>query len=230
LKIIHVLSVALLSTGCASVSVPNAADPWEGFNRRTFRLNDAVDRSVLKPAATLYETVVPKFARTGINNFFENIADVGTGLNDLLQGKGRQGVSDLGRFGLNTTLGVAGLWDVASKVGLEKHKEDFGQTLGWWGVPSGPYLVLPLFGPSTVRDAPAKLVDPSLLYSGSLGNGSALALRATDTVNTRANLFPADKVVAQAAIDRYAFVRDAWLQRRKGLVYDGHPPKEKPDE
>ncbi len=227
LKLIHALPIAVLFTGCASVSTPNAADPWEGFNRRTFQLNDAVDRAVVKPAATAYARVVPQFARTGIGNFFANLADVGTSLNNFLQGKGRQGLSDIGRFGINTTVGVVGLWDVATKVGLEKHREDFGQTLGWWGTPSGPYLVLPLFGPSTLRDAPAKLVDPMYFYTAGLSSGASLAYKATDTVNARANLLPAEKVLNEAAPpDRYAFVRDAWLQRRKYQVYDGAPPKE----
>ncbi len=181
----------------------------------------------MKPAATAYARVVPQFARTGIGNFFANLADVGTSLNNFLQGKGRQGLSDIGRFGINTTVGVVGLWDVATKVGLEKHREDFGQTLGWWGTPSGPYLVLPLFGPSTLRDAPAKLVDPMYFYTAGLSSGASLAYRATDTVNARANLLPAEKVLNEAAPpDRYAFVRDAWLQRRKYQVYDGAPPKE----
>src|SRR5260221_3253312 len=160
LKLIPASPIAVLSTGGAPFPTPTAAAPGEVLNRRTFQLNDAVDRAVVKPAATAYARVVPQFARTGIGNFFANLADVGTSLNNFLQGKGRQGLSDIGRFGINTTVGVVGLWDVATKVGLEKHREEFGQTLGWWGTPSGPYLVFPLFGPSTPRDAPAKLVDP----------------------------------------------------------------------
>jgi phospholipid-binding lipoprotein MlaA len=174
---------------------------------------------------------VPGFARTGVSNFFANLEDIGTSLNNVLQGKVRDGVSDLGRFGINTVLGIAGLWDPATPIGLPKHNEDFGQTLGWWGMPSGPYLVLPLLGPSTARDAPAKIVDPSLLYTQALGNGRVYwGYRALSVVNGRAKLFASEKVLDEAAIDRYAFIRDAWLQRRKNQVYDAMVPKRKPDE
>src|SRR5258708_5441113 len=204
MKATHALFLAALLNGCATVSSPSAEDPWEGFNRRTFQFNDTVDRAVLKPTARFYQWAVPQFARTGIANFFENIADVGTGLNNLLQGKGRQGASDLGRFGINTTVVVLGLLDVASKAGLENHKEDFGQTLGWWGTPPGPYLVLPLLGPSTLRDAPAKVVDPGYFAGAAMSGGASIAYSATSAVNARANLLPADKIVEEAAIDRYS--------------------------
>src|SRR5258708_11909239 len=149
LKMFHVFALALVLPGCASLGGDNPADPWEGLNRKTFALNDTVDRAVLKPTATLYVRAVPGFARTGVRNFFANLADVGTGLNNLLQGKVRDGAGDLARFGINTVVGIVGLFDVATPVGLQKHNEDFGQTLGWWGIPSGPYLVLPFFGPHT---------------------------------------------------------------------------------
>jgi phospholipid-binding lipoprotein MlaA len=226
---LFVLALALFLPGCAALGGNSPDDPWEGFNRKTFALNDAVDRTVLKPVAKAYVRTVPGFARTGVRNFFANLADIGTGLNNVLQGKLRDGAGDLGRFGINTVVGVAGLWDVATPVGLQKHNEDFGQTLGWWGMPPGPYVVLPLFGPSTARDAPAKLVDPSHYYSSALGNGGAYwGYWAGGAVNTRANLLPADKVLDEAALDRYAFVRDAWLQRRESQVHDGAVPREKP--
>jgi phospholipid-binding lipoprotein MlaA len=228
LKTLYVFVLALLLPGCATLGGDNPADPWEGLNRRTFALNDAVDRTVLKPTATFYVKTVPSFARTGVRNFFANLGDVGTGLNNMLQGKLHDGATDLGRFAMNTTVGIVGLWDVATPAGLQKHNEDFGQTLGWWGMPSGPYLVLPFFGPSTARDAPAKLVDPNTYYTGALGSGGAYwSYWAAGAVNTRANLLPAEKVLDQAALDRYAFVRDVWLQRRQSQVHDGAVPREK---
>jgi phospholipid-binding lipoprotein MlaA len=228
LKTLYAFVLALLLPGCASLGGSNPADPWEGLNRRTFALNDTVDRAVLKPVATFYVRAVPSFARTGVRNFFANLADVGTGLNNLLQGKLRNGASDLGRFGINTVVGIAGLWDVATPVGLQKHNEDFGQTLGWWGMPPGPFVVLPLLGPSTARDAPAKLVDPGYFYGSALGNGAASwGYSAAGAVNGRANLLPAEKLLDQAALDRYALVRDVWLQRRENQVHDGAVPREK---
>lgn len=220
----------LLAAGCAATP-PNPRDPWEGFNRPVHQVNDAVDRAVLKPVAEGYVKVTPGFAQEGIGNFFENINDVGTGLNNLLQGKGREGAGDLGRFVVNSTLGILGLWDVATPMGLEKHNEDFGQTLGWWGVPSGPYLVLPILGPSTLRDAPARWVDPSISYNRSISDVAVRnSLYALDGIRQRAALLKAGKVLEEAALDPYAFSRDAWIQRRRHLVFDGKPPKGPDDE
>ena len=221
----------LLVAGCATTGATNPKDPWEGFNRKSFAFNDALDRTVLKPVATGYEKVVPEFARAGVNNFFGNLEDVGTSLNNVLQGKPGQGISDAGRFVVNSVLGIFGLWDVASPMGLEKHYEDFGQTLGVWGVQSGPYLVIPLLGPSTARDAPARIVDPSWYYSRYIDPQSLYwGLWALEKVRTRANLLQSEGLLNDAALDRYIFIRDAWMQRRQSQVYDGHPPKEKDDE
>jgi len=220
---------ALLLAGCATTG--GNADPWEGMNRKTFAFNEKLDTAVLKPVATTYKKVVPEFAREGVNNFFDNLEDIGTSLNNVLQGKPGQGLSDAGRFVVNSTLGVFGLWDVATPMGLEKHYEDFGQTLGVWGVQSGPYLVLPLLGPSTARDAPAKIVDPSWYYSTYVDpEGLYWGLWTLDKVRTRANLLGAGSVLDQAALDKYNFIRDAWLQRRRSQVYDGNPPRPKEDE
>ena len=225
------LAFSLLAAGCATTGASNPRDPWEPLNRTTFGFNEAADRAVLKPLAEGYVAVVPAFAREGVNNFFENIADVATGLNNILQGKPGDGVSDLGRVVVNSTLGIFGLWDVATPMGLEKHNEDFGQTLGVWGVGSGPYLVLPLLGPSTARDAPARAVDPGWYYNNAIHNWRAeWTLRVLDTLRTRASLLKAESVLEQAALDRYAFIRDAWLQRRRSQVYDGRPPREKDEE
>lgn len=227
----YALAVALLLAGCATTGNGNPQDPWEGLNRKTFAMNDALDRAVLKPVAHAYQDSTPGFAQEGINNFFDNLNDVGTMLNNFLQGKPGQGASDLGRFVVNSVFGVFGLWDVATPLGLEKHDEDFGQTLGVWGVPPGPYFVIPLLGPSTARDAPARAVDPSWYYTYAVNNsGLSWGLWGLDKVRTRANLFQAETVLEQAAIDRYSFLRDAWLQRRRSQVYDGNPPREKEEE
>jgi len=228
-RIAVALLVAALATGCATTR--DNPDPWEGFNRKSYAFNDAVDRAVLKPVATGYVKVVPAFAREGVNNFFDNLDDIGTGLNNILQGKPRDGVSDLGRFVVNSVFGVFGLWDVATPLGLEKHNEDFGQTLGVWGVQSGPYLVLPLLGPSSARDAPARIVDPSWFYSEYVNPESLYwGVWGLDKVRIRANLFQAEGVLKEAALDQYSFVRDAWLQRRRSQVYDGNPPRPKEDD
>jgi phospholipid-binding lipoprotein MlaA len=217
--------------GCATTNGGNSADPWENFNRKTFAFNETLDRHVMKPVAQGYEKVVPGFAREGVNNFFDNLDDVGTSLNNFLQGKPGQGVSDVGRFLVNTTLGIFGLWDVATPLGLEKHYEDFGQTLGVWGVNSGPYLVLPLLGPSSARDAPARIVDPSWYYSTYVDPESLYwGLWGLEKVRTRANLLKAETLVNDAALDKYSFIRDAWLQRRRSQVYDGNPPRVKEEE
>lgn len=228
------LAVALLAlaSGCASTGgAPPPKDPWERFNRGTHEFNEGLDRLVLKPAAQSYVEGVPGFAQEGISNFFANVSDVGTGLNNLLQGKFGDGASDLARFAVNTVVGIGGLWDVATPMGLEKHDEDFGQTLGRWGVPSGPYLVLPVFGPSTLRDAPARFVDPSLYYNGEIGDAAVRGgVAAVNLLNVRAGLLKAERILDEAALDRYTFTRDAWLQRRRHHVYDGRPPRDPEDE
>jgi len=225
------LALLLLSAGCATTGASDPRDPWEPLNRTTFEFNDAADRAILKPLAEGYVAIVPGLIRTGIHNFFENIADVGTALNNFLQGKPEEGVNDLGRVMMNTTIGFLGIFDVASDAGMEKHSEDFGQTLGVWGVRSGPYFVIPLLGPSTARDAPARAVDPSWYYANAIDSNTVYwSLWGLDQVRNRANLLKAESVLDQAALDRYTFVRDAWLQRRRSQVYDGRPPREKEEE
>ena len=222
------LAILLAATlaGCASTGA--SPDPWEGLNRKTFAFNESLDAAVIKPVAQGYVKVVPGFAREGVNNFFENLGDIGTGLNNLLQGKPAEGASDLGRFLVNSVFGVFGLWDVATPIGLEKHYEDFGQTLGRWGVRPGPYFVIPLLGPSSARDAPAKAADPSWYYGSAIdSNAASWGLWILDKVNTRASLFQAEGVLQEAALDKYSFIRDAWLQRRRSQVYDSNPPRVK---
>jgi phospholipid-binding lipoprotein MlaA len=231
MKILLAAALAALASGCASVPAPsNPADPWERYNRATAEFNESVDRAVLKPVAQSYAESLPGFAREGVTNFFENLNDIGTALNNLLQGKVTEGSTDLLRFAANSVIGIGGLWDVATPMGLEKHREDFGQTLGWWGVPPGPYFVIPFLGPSTARDAPARIVDPEFAYPYVIGNAAVRnSLAVVDLIRTRADLLRVEKIVDEAAIDRYAFTRDAWLQRRRHQVYDGRPPRQ-PDE
>jgi phospholipid-binding lipoprotein MlaA len=226
MRLLALVILCLLMAGCATTR--DNPDPWEGLNRKTYAFNDALDRAVMKPVAQGYQRVTPAFVQEGVNNFFDNIEDVGTSLNNFLQGKPKQGLSDAGRFLANTVLGVFGLWDVATPMGLEKHYEDFGQTLGVWGVQSGPYLVLPFLGPSTARDAPAKVVDPAWYYKDYVDPERLYwGLWGLDKVRTRANLLKAETVLEEAALDKYTFIRDAWLQRRRSQVYDGNPPREK---
>lgn len=214
-----VLASSLLA-GCATG--PNPRDPYEPFNRKMFAFNDTVDKVALKPAATAYKKVLPQMVQTGVNNFFGNLADLWTGANNLMQGKGKDGLSDFARFGLNSTLGLLGVIDIGSDVGLQKHNEDFGQTLGAWGVQSGPYLMLPVFGPSTVRDAvviPLDIkADPWAYKEPVYIRNSGTALRAVDQ---RASVLDASNLLEEAALDRYEFIRDGFLQRRESRIMDG---------
>ncbi|MES2151579.1 MAG: VacJ family lipoprotein [Pseudomonadota bacterium] len=217
-------SAALALSGCAMGSNPK--DPFEKFNRSMFAFNDAVDQAALKPAATAYKRVLPTFVQTGVANFFGNLADAWSGVNNLMQGKGGDGVSDLTRFALNSTVGLVGFIDVASEAGLRKHNEDFGQTLGAWGVPPGPYLMLPLLGPSTVRDTAALPLDiradPWAYKEPVRWRNVGIALRAVDQ---RAAVLDASNLMEEAALDRYEFIRDGFLQRRESRIFDGEGGK-----
>lgn len=220
------LAVSLfLLGGCASSGNPR--DPLEGFNRGVYKFNDGVDHLIVMPAAAAYRDLVPSFIRTGVSNFFSNINDVLVALNNLLQGKLVNALSDVGRIAVNTTAGLLGVFDVATELGLEKHNEDFGQTLGYWGIGSGPYLVLPFLGPSSIRDTvgligdwktdPLTYVDPTHTRNQLYG---------MYFLSRRAELLDASKILETAALDPYEFVRDGYLQRRRNLVFDGNPPDE----
>ena len=226
------LAALLVASGCVSVPGPaNPRDPWESYNRTVYKFNDAADKAVLKPVAQGYQAVTPNFMQAGVRNFFDNLNDISTGLNNILQGKVADGLSDLGRFGFNSVVGIFGLWDVATPLGLEKHDEDFGQTLGWWGVPSGPFFMIPLLGPSTARDAPARYVDPNFAYYRSINQVWVRnTLYGLNIISVRAGLLQTEKLFDDAALDPYSFLRDAWMQRRQNQVYDGKPPKEKDDD
>jgi len=215
--------LALALAGCATVpsGKPDPRDPWEGFNRASYKFNDTLDRAVAKPVAKGYKKVTPRFVRTGVSNFFSNLDTVPTILNDVLQGKIKQAGHDSGRFLLNSTVGLGGLFDPASAAGMERNDEDFGQTLGKWGVKSGPYLMLPILGPSTVRDTIAKPVDS---YSSPLNyledDSTRYILRGVEFLDLRADLLTLDDQI-ERSYDKYAFIRNAWLQRREFLVSDG---------
>ena len=220
------LAIGVTLGGCASTGNPR--DPFEKFNRAMFSFNDTVDTYALKPAATTYKKVLPGFVQTGVSNFFGNLADIWTGANNLMQGKGADGLSDLTRVALNSTFGILGLFDIASEAGLQKHNEDFGQTLGTWGVSSGPYLMLPLLGPSTVRDTAALPLDikadPWAYKEPVNWRNVGIAVRAVDQ---RAAVLDASNLLEEAALDRYEFIRDGFLQRRESRINDGGDSKRK---
>ena len=202
-----------------NAAVRNPVDPYERFNRTMFNFNDKVDQYALKPAATVYKKVLPSFVQTGVYNFFGNLGDVWTAVNNLLQGRVADGVSDVMRFAVNTTFGLGGLLDIGSEAGLQKHRQDFGATLGVWGVQSGPYVVLPLLGSSTVRDSAALPVDfagdPWTYVNPDPTRYIGAAVRVIDM---RAGVLDASNLIEDAALDRYEFIRDAYLQRRAGKI------------
>ena len=228
-KCVTALLLVAAMSGCASTR-NNPADPFEGFNRAVFNFNDGLDRVALKPAATAYKNILPSFAQTGIGNFFGNLADVWTAVNNLLQGKVESGLNDFMRVAVNSTLGFGGLLDIGSEAGLQKHKEDFGQTLGVWGVKSGPYVVLPLLGSSTLRDTLATPIDfagDPVSYAES--SRARIAANMVRVIDLRASVLDASSLVEDAAIDRYEFIRDAYLQRRESKIHDGEATPRKPD-
>ena len=214
--------------GCATKGEGDPRDPFEGWNRGVYKFNDKFDDYLARPVAETYEDWVPREVRDRVRNFFSNLADPFIGVNNLLQGKAAEAFDDWTRFILNTTVGLVGIHDVATDFGLEKHNEDFGQTFGRWGAGTGPYLVLPIFGSSNLRDGVGLAAD---MVTDPLGEARPIDLRnsaiATRAVQTRADLLGASRVLGEAALDRYIFQRDAYLQRRRSLVYDGRPPREK---
>jgi phospholipid-binding lipoprotein MlaA len=235
LAIVAAFAAALSLGGCATLppgSKPDPRDRFERANRSVYAFNKAIDHAVLRPVARGYVKITPRPIRRSVTNFFANIDYPITIINDALQGKVRDSLSDVARFGINTVVGVGGLFDPASHWGFEKRDEDFGQTLGKWGVHSGPYLMLPIFGPSTVRDAPAKIIDHFSTPRPYLLNGNAdLGLSVVGAVDKRAGLLDTDAMIDNA-YDPYAFLRNAWLQRREYQVRDGQvsPDQVSPDQ
>jgi phospholipid-binding lipoprotein MlaA len=219
---------AVLLSGCATATNPK--DPFEKFNRAMFSFNDAVDRTALKPTATVYRNYTPDFVQTGVGNFFGNLSDLWSSVNNFAQLKGQDGLNDFTRFAVNSTLGLAGVLDIATPAGLRKHNEDLGQTLGYWGVPSGPYLMLPILGASTVRDTIALpgdfWGDPWDHVNDIPWRNSGILLRAVDQ---RASVLDASNLLEDAALDRYEFIRDGYLQRRNSKVLDTDKAQERAD-
>ena len=201
-------------------------DPLEPMNRAIFEFNEVVDDNVLKPIAKGYKYITPDPVEAGISNFFSNLGEIGTITNDLLQLKFAQAGRDTMRFILNSTLGIFGVFDVATPMGLSKNKEDFGQTLGFWGVPDGPYLVLPFLGPSSFRDGPSMVLDYEISPVEQLHHEERQVLQTLDIVDTRARLLRATKILDTAAKDKYIFIRESYLQKRESLVNDGNVKEE----
>ena len=221
-------AIALL-VGCASTQeLPgDDADALESYNRAMFAFNDAVDKAVFKPVAKVYRRILPEPVTTSIGNFFSNLNDVVVLVNDLLQFKLHLAAMDSSRLVFNTTFGVAGLFDVASRMELPKHREDFGQTLGYWGFGEGSYLVLPLLGPSTVRDSLGMVGDffTNPITWATDSDAVAWGLWGLNLINRRSDLLRIERALADEQIDPYSFQRGAYLQMRRNLIYDGNPPK-----
>ena len=231
LKRLLALSLVAMMFGCASIPAgvpPSPDDPWESFNRSVFEFNEGLDKYVLKPVVSGYRFVLPEFIREGVYNFFSNYNDIYTALNNLLQGKPDYAFNDLMRVVVNTTIGLGGLIDLATPGGLEKHKEDFGQTFGVWGVPSGPYVVLPFFGPSSVRDTFGTVADleTDYLFKYIPNVGLRNSLTGLRVVNARNTYYEAGDLLDGAAIDKYSFLRDAYIQRRKYQINEGRDDEE----
>ena len=218
-------ALVLLTTGCAARGDVASRDPFERWNRGVSEFNDNIDSVVLKPVAVAYREVTPPTVRTGVSNFFGNLGDFWSFVNSALQFKWQNAAENLMRVNVNTFFGLGGILDVASEMNIDRHREDFGQTLGRWGVPAGPYLVLPLLGPSTLRDTLALPVDrrgdPVQDINPQASRNATYLLRAVDA---RSNLLRASAVLDEAALDKYSFTRDAYLQRRRAELFDGNAP------
>jgi phospholipid-binding lipoprotein MlaA len=225
---------AWVCIGCTTVGTPNPKDPLESYNRSMFMANAAVDLVVTKPIARGYVAIVPAPVRECVGNVFDNLKVPFSAINNLLQGKLQAACEDVARFTMNTVFGLGGCFDVASQAGIPNHKEDFGQTLGAWGVPSGPYLVLPFFGPSNIRDGIATIgqiplknpIDRNIVSKDVHHVPSRNTALGLNLVNTRADLLPATDALEKMGVDEYAFIRDAAIRRRQNQVYDGNPPDE----
>jgi len=219
--------VLLLAQGCATVSHPDPRDPLESFNRSMFGFNEQVDKIVLKPVATGYKAITPDWLRKSVGNFFNNLEDMWSAVNYALQGRGQNFSDSVGRVMVNTSFGVLGIFDVATELNIERHTADFGQTLGRWGLPPGPYVVLPVMGPRTLREVAGLPVDMTAAPLYTVGDKDAHTwLPIVDVVDLRAKYLDASNVLDGAALDPYSFRRDAYLQRQRNIQYDGNPPDE----
>jgi len=226
-QLVMALATMALLSSCASQA---NKDPLEGINRGIYKFNDVTDRAVFKPVATAYKAVAPTPVRKGFNNFFNNLGSITTVFNDLLQFKFNHAFTDAGRFVINSTFGIAGFIDVAAMDNIQYHKQDFGKTLGYWGAGSGPYLVLPFLGPSSVRDATGRVFDTittdPITYVRNRGQIELYnQLRLAQFIDARTELLTANDLIDEASLDPYAFMRDAYLQRRETQILDGAPSK-----
>lgn len=220
------------STGCTTLEGPaNPDDPFESFNRSAYRFNEKVDEYAFKPIAEGYQYITPNTVDTGITNFFNNLGDVWVLFNDLLQLKVEKALNTSARIVFNSTFGLLGFMDVATDFGIKKHSEDFGQTLGYWGVESGPYLVLPFFGPSSVRDGIGFITDSSVLdvVYDDMTTQHEYDFLAVNYIDIRADLLSVKDIIDETTPDPYAFIRDGYMQRRLDKVYDGNPPEDEDD-
>ena len=216
----------IVASGCATDPYADPRDPLEEYNRAAYSFNQMMDEMLFTPLATGYNFIMPAPANRGVTNFFDNLGDVRSALNNLLQLKIGRAISDVGRVAVNSTLGILGFMDVASNMNLPRYNEDFGQTLGVWGFGSGPYIILPFFGPSTARDGVGIVVDffaDPIFYLDE--RATRWSLWGLQLIDTRADLLNASRIIDQAALDPYSFIRDAYLQRREDLVHDGNPPE-----
>lgn len=236
-RMLSALIITGALSGCSTTPTTEAnIDPWEGWNRDVNEFNKDFDDTILKPLAKGYDETVPNPINEGITNIFSNINDIGVTINDFLQFKFTQGGMDASRFLINTTAGLVGFFDVAKELDLPKHDEDFGQTLGFWGVPTGNYMVLPFLGPSSPREAAGLLGDALFnpltyvsVFGGFAANAATAAATGVDVTDTRSDLMQSEKIIDEASVDRYDFMKNAYLQRREYLVYDGNPPEDTND-
>jgi phospholipid-binding lipoprotein MlaA len=235
-QMLSALIVTGALSGCATTSTPDTNDPWESWNRDVHGFNKDFDDTILKPLAKGYQEITPNPVDEGITNVFSNINDIGVTINDFLQLKFVQGGMDASRFLINTTAGVVGIFDVAKMIDLPKHDEDFGQTLGFWGVPSGNYMVLPFVGASSPRDTVGIIGDALFnpltyvsFFGGFAANAATAAATGVDVTDTRSDLMSSEKIVEEASVDRYDFVKNSYKQRREYLIHDGNPPEENDD-
>jgi len=225
---VGLVAVVVMFSGCATRPAgisANPADPFEPFNRSVSNFNETVDNAVVKPVATAYVKVVPSLVRAGVGNFFGNLGEVWNFANSVMQLKAQRSAETLMRFNVNTFFGLGGLLDIATEIGIDRHSEDFGQTLGRWGTPPGPYVVLPILGPSTLRDTAAFPVDrlgDAFRYVPNIEVRNSLTV--LRLVDLRSSYLRAGQLLDDAALDKYSFTRDAWLQKRRSDVYDGNPP------
>ncbi len=223
---LYILIILNALAGCAGLDRPaEPHDPWERLNRSMYTFNDKLDVAVLEPTAKGYRIITPDPVEAGISNFFSNLGEITVIVNDILQFKPVEAISDSGRFIVNSSIGIGGLFDVAKHMGLRKREEDFGQTLGYWGVNDGPYLVLPFFGPSSVRDGLGFVADIQIRPIKEIDDRDhRLILNTLNVISNRAELLEAGEILDEAAFDPYIFLREAYLQRRNNLVYDGKVP------